>query len=40
MQLVINYKLFTTERRSTKQARLGFVIDSVYIKRKAQMLLF
>ncbi len=32
---VSNYKLFTTERRSTKQARLGFMIDSVLIKREA-----
>jgi hypothetical protein len=32
---VINYKLFTTERRSTKQARLGFLIDSILIKREA-----
>ncbi len=33
---VINYKLFTTERRrSTKQSRLGFVIDSILITREA-----
>jgi hypothetical protein len=37
-------KLFQLEiiynRRSTKQARLGLGIDSVLIKREAQMLLF
>jgi hypothetical protein len=32
---VINQKLFTTERRSTKQVQLGFVIDRVLIKREA-----
>jgi hypothetical protein len=32
---VINYKLFTTERKSTKQARLGFMVDSILIKREA-----
>ncbi len=37
---VINLKLFRTERRSTKQGRLGFGIDRVLIKREAQMLLF
>jgi hypothetical protein len=31
----INLKLFTTEGRSTKQARLGFMVDSVLIKREA-----
>jgi hypothetical protein len=32
---VITYKLFTTERSSTKQVRLGFVVDSVLNKREA-----
>ncbi len=32
---VINWKLFTTERRSTKKARLVFVKDSVLMKRGA-----
>ncbi len=36
---VKNKKLFTTERISTRQARLGFVVDSVLMKREAQTLL-
>jgi hypothetical protein len=32
---MINWKLFTTERRSTKQSRLGFGTDSVLIKKRS-----
>jgi hypothetical protein len=32
---IINWKLFTLERRSTKQSRLGFGIGSVLVKREA-----
>ncbi len=32
---IIDWKLFTTERRSTEQGRLGFGIDRVLMKREA-----